>query len=205
MLVAALSLIALTCIALLVPVPYVTMRPGPAFDTLGEFEVKPMFDKSVKTYPTNGSLDFTTVSVTRADSNVSLGRAITSYFSSDIAVVPKSLIYPDNETATQSTKESAAELDSSKDSSRVAALRAAGFTVTGTPQIVEVAKGGAADGKLMEGDLVIGVGDTLVDSAEALVKAVGAYKPGDIVKLSISRKGATQDISMKIRVCRASV
>ena len=125
MLVAALSLIALTCIALLVPVPYVTMRPGPAFDTLGEFEGKPMFtfDKSVKTYPTNGSLDFTTVSVTRADSNVSLGRAITSYFSSDIAVVPKSLIYPDNETATQSTKESAAELDSSKDSSRVAALR----------------------------------------------------------------------------------
>ncbi len=198
MLVAALSLIALTCIALLVPVPYVTMRPGPAFDTLGEFEGKPMFnfDKSVKTYPTNGSLDFTTVSVTRADSNVSLGRAITSYFSSDIAVVPKSLIYPDNETATQSTKESAAELDSSKDSSRVAALRAAGFTVTGTPQIVEVAKGGAADGKLMEGDLVIGVGDTLVDSAEALVKAVGAYKPGDIVKLSISRKGAAQDISI---------
>src|SRR4051812_21481906 len=115
MLVAALSLFALSCVALLVPVPYVTMRPGPAFDTLGEFEGKPMFtfDKSVKTYSTDGTLDFTTVSVTRADSNVSLGTAIRSYFSSDVAVVPKSLIYPDNESAKQSTKESAAQLDSS--------------------------------------------------------------------------------------------
>ena len=32
MVVASLSLIVLSCVAFLVPVPYVTMRPGPAFD-----------------------------------------------------------------------------------------------------------------------------------------------------------------------------
>lgn len=201
MLVAALSLIALTCVALLVPVPYVTLRPGPAFDTLGDFEGKPMFtfDKSVKIYPTKGSLDFTTVSVTRADGHVSLGDAIEAYFRSDIAVVPKSVIYPDNETAKQSTQESAAQLDSSKDSSRVAALRAAGYTVTGTPQIADVVKGGAADGKLKTGDLVTGVDGVNVDTAEALVKAVGTHKPGDNVLVSITRKGAAQDISIKTK------
>lgn len=198
MLVAALSLIALTCVALLVPVPYVMMRPGPAFDTLGEFEGEPMFtfDTSVKTYPTEGSLDFTTVSVTRADRNVSLAEAVKAYFGSDNAVVPKSLIYPDDETAKQSSKESAAQLDSSKDSSRVAALRAAGYTVTGIAQIAGVVTGGAADGKLKTGDLVTGVDGSKVDTAEALVKAVATHMPGDVVTVSITRKGKAQDIAI---------
>ncbi len=198
MLVAALSLIALTCVALLVPVPYVMMRPGPAFDTLGEFDGKPMFtfDKDVKTYPTKGSLDFTTVSVTRADRSVSIGDAVWAYFGSDNAVVPKSLIYPDEESAEQSSKEGAAQLDSSKDSSRVAALRAAGFTVTGTPQIAGVVEGGAAEGKLKTGDLVTGVDGDKVDSAEQLVKMVGALEPGDDVTVSITRKGKAQDVTI---------
>lgn len=198
MLVAALSLIALTCVALLVPVPYVMMRPGPAFDTLGEFEGKPMFsfDKSVKVYPTTGSLDFTTVSVTRADRNVSIGDAVWAYFGSDNAVVPKSLVYPDAETAEQSSKEGAAQLDRSKDSSRVAALRAAGYTVTGTPEVADVVKGGAADGKLKVGDLVTGLDGDKIDSAEALVKAVGTHDPGDVITVSITRKGKAQDIAI---------
>lgn len=198
MLVAVLSLIALTCVALLVPVPYVMMRPGPAYDTLGDFDGKPMFtfDKGVKVYPTDGALDFTTVSVTRADRNVSLGDAIMAYFGSDNAVVPKSLIYPDEESAEQSSQQGAAQLDSSKDSSRVAALRAAGFTVTGTPEIVDVAKDGAAAGKLRAGDLVTGVDGSEVDSTEELVAAVGERRPGEVVNVSITRKGKVQDVDI---------
>ena len=41
--VAAISLIVLSCVAVMVPVPYVRMQPGPAYDTLGDFEGKPMF------------------------------------------------------------------------------------------------------------------------------------------------------------------
>ena len=37
MVVATISLIVLTCAAYLIPMPYVTMRPGPAFDTLYGF------------------------------------------------------------------------------------------------------------------------------------------------------------------------
>ncbi|MEO6604624.1 MAG: PDZ domain-containing protein [Aeromicrobium sp.] len=198
MLVAALSLIALSCVAVLMPVPYVMMRPGPAFDTLGEFEGKPMFTfgKDVKVYPTEGSLDFTTVSVTRADRSVSLAEAVKAYFGSDNAVVPKSLIYPDSKSAKQSTQEGAAQLDSSKDSSRVAALRAAGFTVTGTPQIAAVTKGGAAEGKLRTGDQVTGVDGKKIDTPDALVKAVSTKKPGDVVTVSITRKGKSQDFAI---------
>ncbi len=197
-LVAALSLIALSCVAVLMPVPYVMMRPGPAFDTLGDFEGKPMFtfDKGVKIYPTTGSLDFTTVSVTRADRNVSLGEAVKAYFGSDNAVVPKSLIYPDDETAKQSTQQGAAQLDSSKDSSRVAALRAAGYPVPGVAQIASIAKGGAAEGKLKTGDLVTGLDGAKIATPEELVKAVATHKPGDVVTLSITRKGKSQDVAI---------
>jgi len=176
----------------------VLMRPGPAFDTLGDFGDKPMFTfgKDVKVYPTEGSLDFTTVSVTSADRNVSLIDAAKAYFGSDNSVVPKSLIYPDDETAKESSQEGAAQLDSSKDSSRVAALRAAGYTVSGVTQIADVSKGGAAEGKLKKGDLVTGVDGAKISTPEALVKAVATHKPGDVVTVSITRKGQAQDIAI---------
>lgn len=187
--VAALSIIVLTCVAFLIPVPYVSMKPGPAFNTLGDFNGKPMFTfgKDVKTYPVKGSLDFTTVSVTRADSHVSLGEAIGSYFDNKTAVVPKSLIYPDQQTETSSSQESAAQLAGSKDTSRAAALKAAGYTVPSVPAVQAVVKGGAAAGKLVAGDIIVKVDDTKPTTAEAVVKAVGSHKPGDTVDITVKR------------------
>ena len=201
MVVATISLIVLTCVAYLVPMPYVTMRPGPAFDTLGTFNDQPMFTfgDDVKTYPTTGSLDFTTVSVTRADSKLSLADAVTAYFDGDIAVVPKSLVYPDHQSAEQSTKESAAQLDSSKDSSRVAALRAAGYTVEGQPQIASVVADGAAASTLKVGDVVTEVDGAAVASSAAAVEAIGAKKPGDSVVLTVEREGEPKTFTIETR------
>ena len=201
MVVAAVSLIALTCVAFLLPVPYVTMRPGPAFDTLGTFEEKPMFTfgKDVKTYPTSGNLDFTTVSVSRADSHVPLADAISAYFDKNVAVVPRTLIYPDNQSAKQSTAESAAQLDGSKDSSKVAALRAAGFDVTPTTQIGQVVKGGASVGKLKAGDVVTAVDGTTVSTPEEAIMAVGSHKPGETVRMDVTRKGKRAEVSLVTR------
>ncbi len=201
MVVATISLIVLTCVAYLVPVPYVTMRPGPAFDTLGAFNEQPMFTfgEGVKTYPTSGSLDFTTVSVTRADANLSLVDAAVAYFNRDVAVVPKSLVYPDNQSAKQSTQESAAQLDGSKDSSRVAALRAAGYTVEERPQIAGVSPNGAAASMLESGDVVTDIDGAAVTTAEAAVAAIGAKKPGQPVELTVERKGTSKTFSIVTR------
>ncbi len=206
MVVATISLIVLSCVAFLVPVPYVTMSPGAPFDTLGKYEVakgkpKPMFTfgEGVKTYPTTGALYFTTVSVRRADSPLSLFGAVEAYIDPDKAVVPKDLIYPDNETAEQSTAESAAQLLSSKDSSRVAALRAAGYTVTGRPSVAGVVKGGAAAKKLKPGDIFTAVDGTKVTTPDQVVKAVGAHKPGETVRLTVERKGTSLDVPVVTR------
>ena len=201
MVVATISLIVLTCVAYLVPMPYVTMRPGPAFDTLGKFDNQPTFTfgEGVKTYPTSGSLDFTTVSVTRADSRLSLANAVQAYFDRDVAVVPKSLIYPDNQSAKQSTAESAAQLDGSKDSSRVAALRAAGYTVTGQPQVAGLVEGGAAADSLKVGDVVTQVDGAKVTTSAEAVAAIGAKTPGESVAVTVERDGKAQTFDITTR------
>lgn len=203
MVVAVISLIVLTCAAFLVPVPYVTQKPGPVFNTLGRFPpTEPgsslmfTFGKGVTTYPTSGTLDFTTVSVTPADGKVSLLGAIQAYFDDDNAVVPKSLVYPDDETKEQSTAVSAAQLDSSKDNSKVAALRAAGYTVTGRPVVAAVVKGGAAEGAVTAGDIVTEVDGEKVAAPDQVVAAVGRREPGDDVRLTIERKGKARAVTI---------
>ena len=189
MVVASLSLIALSCVAFLVPVPYVTMRPGPAFDTLGEFNDKPMisFGKGVKTYPTKGSLDFTTVSVTRAQTNVSLAQAVEAFFASDTSVVPRSFVYREGESAKDAKEEGQAQLTSSKDSSRVAALRAAGYTVPEVPTVDSVRTDASAKGKLQKGDVIRSVDGRSTPTAEDVVAAVGRAEPGDTVTIGYVR------------------
>ena len=144
LLVAGVSLVALTCVAFLLPAPYVTMRPGPAFDTFGEIGGQRMFTfgEDVTTYPVDGALDFTTVSVTRADTRLNLGDVVSAFFEPDVAVVPRDVVYPEGETAQASRDEGQAQLTSSKDSSLVVALRAAGYTVGEEPEVVDVADDG---------------------------------------------------------------
>lgn len=201
MVVATISLIVLTTVAFWLPVPYVRTQPGPVFNTLGEFDGEQMltFGKDVKTYPTTGSLDFTTVRVGGPDSHLSLGEAVMAYFDSDKAVVPKDLLYPDDETAEESTAESAAQLAGSKDSSRVAALRAAGYTVTGRPSVAGVVKGGAAEKVLKAGDVITAVDGTKVTTPDQVVKAVGTHKPGETVRLTLERKGKSLEVPVKTR------
>lgn len=189
MVVAAISIVALSCVAFLVPVPYVTMKPGPAFNTLGKFDNKKMIDfgSDVKTYQTSGVLDFTTVSVSRASRHVSIFEALRSYFDGQNAVVPRSLVYPDQETQDQSTAEGAEQLASSKDTSRAAALRAAGYDVTQVPAVKSVLKNGSSAGKLRAGDEIIAVNGKKPKDYQAIVDTVSSLKPGDSVDITVSR------------------
>ena len=199
--VASLSLIVLSCVAFLVPVPYVTMRPGPAFDTLGTFDDKPMFTfgKGVTTYPTKGSLDFTTVSVTRAEADVSLAQAFDAYFDEDTAVVPRSFIYRQGESAKDAKAQGQAQLSSSKDASRVAGLRAAGYTVPEVPTIDYVGVTASAKGKLEKGDVIRSVNGRDTSTAQAVVKAVGRVTVGDPVTIGYTRGGEKKSVDIVTR------
>lgn len=201
LLVAGVSLVALTCVAFLLPAPYVTMRPGPAFDTFGEIGGEKMFTfgEGVKTYPVDGALDFTTVSVTRADTRLTLGDVVSAYVDPDVAVVPRDIVYPDGESAEASRSEGQAQLTSSKDSSLVVALRAAGYTVGEQPAVVDVASDGAASGVLESDDEITAVDGRRTPTSESVVEAVGRVDPGDAVRLDVVRDGKERRLDLTTR------
>jgi PDZ domain-containing protein len=197
--VASLSLIALVCVTLLLPVPYVTMRPGPTFNTLGDFDGKPMlqFTRGTKTYKDGGTINFTTVLVSGVDAHVTLYDAMAAHFTADTAVVPRGLLYRDGESSKQSKQESHQQLTSSKDSSTVAALRAAGYTVPERAVVAAIVKKAPAVGKLHAGDVVVEAAGRKIGSAQAVVKAVASKKPGQKVDFVVRRKGKLHTVTMK--------
>jgi PDZ domain-containing protein len=157
------------------------------------------FGKDVKTYKTTGALDFTTVSVTRAQANVSLAEAVEAYFTADTAVVPRSLVYRQGQSATDAKAEGQAQLTSSKDSSRVAGLRAAGYTVPEVPSIQSVGKDASAKGKLEKGDSIRTVDGRSTATAEEVVEAVGKVEPGDTVTIGYTRDGEKKSVEIVTR------
>ena len=80
-----------------VTVPYVSLGPGPAFDTLGEVDGKQVVDiKGTQTHPTTGHLDMTTVS---QRDELSLAEALTLWLSGEEQLMPRDLVYPPGSVA----------------------------------------------------------------------------------------------------------
>ena len=75
-----------------VTVPYVSLGPGPTFDTLGEVDGKQVVDiQGTKTHPTSGHLNMTTVS---QRDDLSLAEAVTLWLSGEEQLMPRDLVYP---------------------------------------------------------------------------------------------------------------
>ena len=196
LLTSALSLIALICVVGLLPVPYVSLRPGPAIDTLGEYSGKPMitFGKQAKTYPAKGRLDFTSVLVTRPDQHLTLLDAVDLYFTPHTAIVPRRLLYEDEESFEESDKKLQAQLTSAKDTSQYVGLRAAGYDVDLETTVASVAKGSPAAGVLRKDDVIVAVDGTKRRNVDAVVNAVSSRQPGETVSLTIQRASETLEL-----------
>ena len=75
-----------------VTVPFVSLGPGPTFDTLGEVDGKQVVAiEGTQTHPTSGHLNMTTVS---QRDDLTLGEALTLWLSGQEQLVPRDLVYP---------------------------------------------------------------------------------------------------------------
>lgn len=191
-------MVVLLSVAFLLPVPYVTLRPGPTFDTLGNYEGKPVIAISgdVKTYEPTGSLRLTTVSVTRADSRISLAEAFAAYLDPSEAVVPRDLVYPPTETPEQAKQQTTAQMSGSKLTSSAAAARAAGYPVRTVQQVTAVTDGGPADGVLESRDQITSVDGTRVRTAAQTADQIGGTDPGSRLRLGIVRDGDASTVEL---------
>jgi serine protease Do len=66
-------------------------------------------------------------------------------------------------------------------------------------KIAEVAAGsGAEKGGLKQGDLITKVDELIVDGPESLTEAIGRYKPGEKVVITITRDGKEQKVNVTL-------
>jgi PDZ domain-containing protein len=195
----ALVLVALgLAVAVLLPVPYVVLSPGPVIDVLGAPGGKPLISiTGATTFPTTGQLDLTTVSESGGPyGRVPLPRVLGGWLDPSVAVVPTDLLYPPGTTSQQVDQQNTEEMMQSQDSAVVAALRHVGVPVTLQVTVAAIQSGSPADGHLKVGDRVTAVDGTPVDTGDKIRTAVRKHKPGQPVDLSVVRAGAALRLTL---------
>ena len=187
-------LVLLLATAVFLPVPYVTESPGPTVNVLGSSEGKPIIAVSGhETYPTEGDLRLTTVSVTNPTHRIGLGEAMTAWFDGARAVYPRDVIYPPEQTAEDVETQSAVDMVSSQDTAIAAALHELGFTLPLRVEIVDVTAGSPADGKLETRDRIVSVDGTPITDVSQVSKAVQASGVGTPTTFVVRRGGSDQE------------
>lgn len=192
----AASLIAVGLLAVLVvvgarmSVPYVIVSPGPTINVLGDNGGKPIVQvEGHKTYPTDGQLRLTTVSVTNPETHLTLVDVLWGWMRSDKDVLPVEAMYPKNSSAEQEHAESAAQMVSSQDTAIAVALSELGYTLPTHVEITGITPGGPSDGKLEPRDVITAVDGKDVEDMNGLLGALGEVEPGDQVEIGVRRGG----------------
>jgi Lon-like protease len=184
LLVALVPIVAFGLLLSVVQVPFVSLGPGPTFNTLGEVEGKEVVDiEGTDVKPTKGNLNMTTVS---QRDGLSLGQALALWMSGREQLVPRELVYPPDKTRDEIDEDNSADFKNSEDSAEFAALTYLKYPEAVTVQ--NIADRSPSKGKLEDGDAidkVNGVPVANLDQFQALLKAT---KPGDELVLDYRRK-----------------
>ena len=176
--------------AALLPVPYVTVSPGPTVDVLGRTGEESIVQvEGHRTYETDGELRLVTVSVSNPEHDVSLGEALTAWVAPDDAVVPRDLMYPATATDEQERAQSAAEMVGSQDSAVAAALGALGHDLPTYAEISGVVPDGPSDGQLESGDRLVQLAGTRIRTAERIMTVLRRAEPGEELAGVVRRDG----------------
>jgi PDZ domain-containing protein len=178
-----------------VPVPFVSFSPGPVKNTLGTTKKQPVIDiTGHETFPTDGELDLTTVSVTSPDQQLTLPQAMRNWLDPHQDLYPRDIVYPPDQSADQVEQQNTAEMTGSQDSAVAAALQEVGIPVH--PKVSTVAKGSPANGKLKPGDVILEVDGVAVTKVPQVGELVRKNKVGDPVRFQIRRDGREQTITL---------
>ncbi|ROO83145.1 PDZ domain-containing protein [Actinocorallia herbida] len=179
-----------------IPVPYVSLQPGPTMNTLGvnPETKKPLIEiVDAKTYPDDGHLNFTTVAYTGDPENPpTLYRALRDWLDPKRAVVPMDTIFPPGETAEQVEEANTALMADSQQTSVAAALTQMGKPLGSETYVGGVKKGLPAEGVLKVGDQITAVDGTKVTKATEVTDKLSHLAVGDKVTLTIVRGGKEQ-------------
>jgi PDZ domain-containing protein len=199
MLVAGALAVALFAVMWLVPVPFGVMRPGPVRDVLGESDGTPLISiEGQETFPTSGSLDLLTVSVSGGPvSTVDLADVISGWWDPTVSVLPEHELFPPEQTEEEADQESAEEMVSSQENATAAAMHELQIDVPTTLTVVGFTEGSKAEGELADGDVITAVGGEDVTDLPELRDVLQQTDAGDRVEVSFTRDGSPATASVE--------
>lgn len=186
--------VVLICVALLLPVPYVILDPGPVLNTLGSANGKPLISISGHpVYPAGGQLDLTTVSSLGGPGRrVTLTQVFSAWLRPSGTVVPQDVYYPPGQTAEQTRRIDEASMVSSQESASVAALGALGIPVPADLAVAGVRPAAPAAKVFRSGDVIETLDGRRITSLTGLRAALGRVRPGAVVRVGVLRAGQQQ-------------
>lgn len=192
--VAAAVFVSTAAVLALVPVPFVTWAPGTSHDVLAGGEAPVITVEGASTYPTQGSLDLTTLSVTRADSQLSLPEALLAYWMPSRDTLPRDSVYRPGRSVDEVQANEERLMQDSKSDAVVAALRQTDIPVRQLPMVSSVTIGAPAHGELQPGDLIEEVDGEKVTSIADVRDMIRAHDVGDNIDFLVLRSKVAQKV-----------
>ena len=182
--VALVPIVAFGVLLAVVTVPYVSLGPGPTFDTLGEVDGKQVVDiQGAETHPTSGHLNMTTVS---QRDDLTFGQALSLWMSGREQLVPRELVYPPDKSREDVDKANDADFKQSEDSAEYAALGYLKYPSAVT--VEDVNDPGPSAGKLQSGDAIDAVNGIPVANVDQFTSMLKDTKAGQEVVIDYRRK-----------------
>jgi Lon-like protease len=200
---AAAGVVIALVVALIAPVPYVALTPGPTLNTLGSLSGKPLIQVSGhRLYPTKGNLNMVTVSLLGGPgTHFNIFAALSSWLSPHDAVVPESEIFTPGQSPQQVAKEDTEEMANSQQTATAAAFCQLNIAFKTVDTIQATVKGMPAAGVLRAGDVITAVDGTPVNCHADAGTLIKEHKPGAAVQLTIQRHGR----AVPVRLVTANV
>jgi Lon-like protease len=176
--------------AVILPVPYVILSPGPTLNTIGKGPAGRSLIQIAghPTYPTAGHLNLVTVSFQGGPSDsLNVFAALRAWLTPHEAVVPEQELFGPGQTQQEVVKQDTQQMASSQQTATAAALCALGIGFKTVDTIVTVGKGFPAAGVLRRGDVITAVDGKPVTCKMTSAPMIRARPPGAPVTLTIAR------------------
>ena len=171
--------------AFVLPAPFVILSPGDPQNILGSA----ITISGTKVYPTTGKLSVTSVMVTDPDSYMTGFDVLYGWVDKSRAVIPRSEVYPEGETAEQAVEEGAAQMSGSQINATAAALSYLGYNSASKIVVVEVNKDSNAYKNIELLDQLVSIDGKKLKSSSEVIAYLTDKKPGELVSIKVIRAG----------------
>jgi PDZ domain-containing protein len=191
--IAGLATVAAIAVAVLFPVPYVILTPGPTLNTLGESSGKPLISiTGHPTYPTTGHLNMVTISYEGGPGvTLNVFQALRAWLDSSEAVVPESELFPPGQSAQQTQAQDTEQMASSQELATAAALTQLHISYQTQIEVFSTIAGYPASKVLKAGDVIEAVDGKPVAGETSLSSMITAHPVGTTLQIEVLRAGKT--------------